>query len=100
MSDRHNCEVPIGVGDRHNCEVPIGGEMTSHNCDGKSGINEIIHDHEIRPIAELGPREWIRRGGYSFGSNPYDVLFEETRALTADIEIEIRVIQWKTTAVR
>lgn len=68
--------------------------MTSHNCDGKSGTNVISHDHEIRPVAEPGTREWIRQGGHSFGADPYDVLLQETRVLTADIEIEIRVIRW------
>ncbi|KKM24782.1 hypothetical protein LCGC14_1601720 [marine sediment metagenome] len=101
---RHNCTgLPAPAG-RHNHEmgsVRIGGEMTSHNCDGKSGINAIIHDHdhEMGPIEESDSRyeAWIRRGGYRFGKDPcgYDVLFEETRALTEDIEIEIRVIRWK-----
>ncbi len=52
------------------------------------------HVHELPSAAEPGTREWIKQGGHSFGSNPYDVLLEETRKITEDIEIQIRVIRW------
>ncbi|HDZ36980.1 MAG TPA: hypothetical protein ENH62_01615 [Marinobacter sp.] len=66
-----------------------------HNCTGLPAPAG-WHNHEMGPI-DSRYEAWIRRGGYRFGKDPcgYDVLFEETRALTEDIEIEIRVIRWK-----
>ena len=53
------------------------------------------HLHKVGPTAEPGTREWIRQGGHSFGAEPYEILLEETRQITDNIEVEIRVIRWK-----
>ena len=61
-----------------------------------------LPDHNHSLIADLsaalwpspGTREWIKRGGHSFGADPFTVLHQQTVELTDDIEIEIRVVRW------
>ena len=53
------------------------------------------HAHNIGPITGPGTRDRIRQGSDAFGDDLYEVLLQETREFTDNLEIKIRVIRWK-----